>query len=477
MLATGAAMTGRPWTRRQMLRGAGVAISLPWLEALAPGKARAQVAANPKRLVTLYFPNGTAAYWRPAMVGVGAAWALSPLMEPLAPVKSRLLALGNVSNTAPFVTEDDPDGRGPQDSHAALAASTWTAALPFGSSNGISVDQVVANAIAAGPAPTVLHSLQLGLSTQDSFLDGLPAVHGRSISWKSSNEPLYKTVNPQAVFDRLVAADVTSEAVDPAAERRRALRKSALDYIAESSASLQQRLSGADRVRLDEFLSSVRTLETRQLPASPSAATRACPVAVRPSDPYSVESVPPGYSRDTHAGLMNDLIVMALRCDRTRVVSHMLDDARSMYVYDFLQQRTFTAHGSVTGSGSCGPYHVLQHSGDTNDQFATVGWWMCQKAADLAVKLAAVNEGEGGSLLDNSVIVFASGMNGGNHLGVDLPLAILGSGGGVLKQDAYLRWSSERELGEVHLTIMRNVFGCRDTFFGRSTTIVPDLLA
>ncbi|MDB4982584.1 MAG: hypothetical protein JWM82_3336, partial [Myxococcales bacterium] len=124
-----------------MLRGAGVAISLPWLETFAPREARAQARMTPKRLVTLYFPNGTAAYWRPSMSGVGPAWALSPILAPFAPVKSRLLVLGNVGNTAPFVTDDDPDGRNPLDSHAALGASTWTATLPFGSSNGISVDQ------------------------------------------------------------------------------------------------------------------------------------------------------------------------------------------------------------------------------------------------------------------------------------------------------------------------------------------------
>ena len=161
---------------------------------------------------------------------------------------------------------------------------------------------------------------------------------------------------------------------------------------------------------------------------------------------------------------MNDLIVMAFTCDRTRVVSHMLDDGRSLYEYAFLQQRVFTPEGSTEGQGVCGPYHVLQHSGDTNDEYATVGWWMCRQAAQLAGKLAAVSEGESGSLLDSSVIVFASGMNGGNHLAVDLPLVLLGSGGGVLKQDAHLRFAAERQLGDVHLTIMRRVFGCPDTF-------------
>jgi hypothetical protein len=470
------AMKKSAWSRRQMLRGAGVALSLPWLEALAPRRARGQT-PTPRRYVSLYFPNGTANYWRPSAVGTGDAWQLSPIMAPLAPVKSRMLAVGNVSNTAPFMTADDPDGTNLLDSHPMLAASTWTATAPNWLTNGISVDQVIANAIAASPAATPIHSLQLGLSTQDSVIDILPAVHARSISWRSESEPLYKVVNPQAVFDRLVAAD-TAETNDPAAEQRRALRKSALDYLQDSTLGLQAKLGKSDRVRLDGFLSSVRSLETRVQPrATVQPRTPACSTMPRPPEPYSVASVPSDYNRDTHAALMNDLIVMAFACDRTRVVSHMLDDGRSLYEYAFLQRRVFTPEGSTEGTGVCGPYHVLQHSGDTNDEYATVGYWMCRQAADLAGKLAAISEGETGSMLDNSVIVFASGMNGGNHLGIDLPIVLLGGGGGVLKQGAHLRFAAERQLGELHLTLMRHVFGCRDTFFGRSTSVVEELLA
>jgi hypothetical protein len=458
-----------------MLCGAGVALSLPWLESLAPRRACAHQ-APPRRYVSLYFPNGTAAYWRPASTGSGDAWKLSPILEPLAPVKSKMLLLGNVSNTAPFVTADNPDGIHLEDSHPALAASTWTATAPAWTSNGISVDQVIANSIAASPGATPIHSLQLGLATQEYFIDVLPAVHARSISWKSADEPLYKAINPQAVFDRLVADG--AEPNDPAAEHRRALRRSALDYIEESTISLQGRLSRSDRVRLDGFLSSVRSLETRLRPfaiAQPPAA--ACAPIMRPPEPFAVGDVPQDYDRDTHAGLMTDLIVMAFACDRTRVVSHMLDDARSMFEYRFLPRRAFTAEGSTEVGIGCGPYHVLQHSGDTDDQFASIGFWMSAQAARLAAKLAAVSEGEAGSLLDNAVIVFASGMNGGNHLGVDLPLAILGSGGGVLEQDAHLRFGAERQLGDVHLTIMRHVFGCGDSFFGRSNSVVDEILA
>src|SRR5262249_43392710 len=159
-------------------------------------------------------------------------------------------------------------------SHGALSASTWTAAPPNGpmnANNGISVDQAVANTIMAGPNPTPLHSLQVGLSTVDSFTDGLPAQPSRSMSWKSASEPLYKVVSPQAVFDRLVsgrgqlpsAGMNTTPMADPLAERRRALKQSSLDYIQSSTMALQARLSTSDKRRIDEFLTSVRALEVR----------------------------------------------------------------------------------------------------------------------------------------------------------------------------------------------------------------------
>src|SRR5262249_28988183 len=145
----------------------------------------------------------------------------------------------------------------------------WTATPvggPGNANNGTSIDQVIAALIAASPSKTYLPSLQVGLSTMNSSGDGLPFQHSRSMAWKSPTEPLYKTVNPQAVFDQLVAGRPTNAPgamPDPAADKRRALRKSALDYILQSSTSLQARLSRSDKVRLDSFLTSVRSLETQ----------------------------------------------------------------------------------------------------------------------------------------------------------------------------------------------------------------------
>lgn len=464
-----------PVSRRTFLRGAGVALALPWLESLAPRGLYAQAPAR-VRYVALWFPNGTAQFFRPRGEGAGDAWQLSPILEPLAPVKPYLSVLSNVANYSPFGGHVEP-------SHSNLGASTWTCARaggPGNNHNAISSDQVVANAIGMH---TPLASLQVGLSTLDSYTDGLPGQHSRSIAWKSATEPLYKLVNPQAVFDRLTSGPLGPgmPADDTAAMRRRALRASVLDYVLDHTARLQPKLGASDRRKLDQYLASVRALE-RRVAATGMQVGAACRPIARPTETYSLHNVPPDYDRGAHATLMNDLVVMALQCDITRVVSYMLDDARSDFVYDFLQQRAFTDQGSTPKDGRVGGYHGLQHAGDRNDGFATIGWWMAAQASDLATKLAALDDGDGQNILDNTVITFCSGMNGGNHDAGNLPLALLGGGGKtatgtVLKTDHHFAFPTEQALADVHLTVLNHVFGCGLTHFGASEGELPALLA
>ena len=466
-------MTDAKLSRRTMLQGCGVALTLPWLE----GFARAQ-ASPPRRYIALYFPNGTAHYWRPAAAGSGKAWQLSPILAPLEPVKSYVTVLTNVSNTASFA------GQNPEPSHSNLGAATWTCVSPSGDGkrdSGISVDQVIANRIGQ---TTVLPSIQVGLSTLDSYTDGLPGQHSRSMAWKSASEPLYKLVNPQALFDRLTgSAAVSGVGGDAAAAmKRRALKLSVLDHVRDSTQGLQRKLGVSDRRRLDQFLSSVRSLEQRvaatgmQLPASAK-----CQTLTRPGATYGVGNVPEDYDRGAHASLMIDLVVMALACDTTRVVSFMLDDARSDFVYDFLPMRTFSDTGSEPGSGTAPGYHGAQHAGDKNNGFATIGHWNAQKAAELAGKLQAITDGDAGNMLDNTVITFASGMHGGNHDAADLPVALIGGGGklangNVLTTDRNIVFEREQPLANVHLTVMRSVFDCPEPSFGSSTGSIPELL-
>jgi hypothetical protein len=500
-------MRATKWTRRQVLKGTGIALSVPWLETFAPRKAHA--AGEVKRYMSVYWPNGTAAtYWTPS--GSGSAMTLSPILQPLEPHKSKLLVLTNVGNYSPWNGHIEP-------SHGHNSATAWTgvrASTTTGTNTGsgpdyvrssISVDQQIASLITAqngGKSPTPLESLQLGLSTLDSFTDGLPGPHSRSISWKSASEPLYKIINPQAAFERIVAGGLPTggnmmPTTDQAAERRKALRKSALDYIIESSATLKTRLSRTDTARMDKFLTSVRALETRiaAMPVTKPVTGLGCNPVPKPTAQYAVGSVPADYNRGTHATLMVDLAVMAIQCDVTRVISFMLDDARSDFVYNFIKERTFSMAGSTPGTSPVGGYHGLQHTSDSNNGFATISWWNMERLSELVTKISAIKEGAG-TAMDTMVIHAMSGMHGGNHDGLNLPIVIVGSGIGadgrpVLKNGQHLDFGKTglpmnggKNLQDVHLTIINKVFGGNLTQFGTAmgmfagtTGVINELLA
>lgn len=466
----------RRLSRRTLLRGAGVCLALPYLESLVgPGVARAQ-AAPTKRMIVAYFPNGAAAaYWPPKGKGTGNGWQLSPLLAPLAPLKSKLTVFANLENYSSM-----QDNQGVEPSHARLCGAFLTCvdsdavkkALKVDLANGISMDQVVAQKMT-----TPLRSLELGLSTLNSFEDGRHPALSRSIAWASPTQPLYKEVNPQAVFDRLVASGASDAArVDPAAaelaKRRKALRQSALDYVRESATDLQLKLGREDKPRLEQFLSSVRELEerTRMLSDSMSAqASAMCKPGMRPPKAYAV-NVTDGYNRGTHADVMNDLIVMALSCDVTRVITHMLDDARSDFVYDHLTNRKFTADGSNPASGKVGGFHGLQHAGDSNDGYATINWWFSQKLFELATKLDAIPDGDG-SLLDHTAILYGGSMHGSDHDARPLPMALLGGGRAGLRTDQRVDFSANaagRPLRDLYFTLLNGYFGLNVPSFGDS---------
>jgi hypothetical protein len=447
-------------TRRHILRGAGVALALPWLESLAPRRARGQSPPTTLRFVPIYFPLGNRYlldpdYWTPTTPGQGDAWQLSPILEPFQPVKSQVAVLGNVDQTAWGSATVDP-GNG-QLTGAYLTCVKESG--PSDATNGVSIDQRIA-------AVTGASSLQLGLSTLDSYCDGSPCVFSRSISFDESGASLGKLVDPQAVFDLIVSGGQPNPAPPDAAAR-----ESVLDFVIGNATSLAPRLGASDRALMDQYLTSVRDLETRV------AAVAACQPIPRPTLSANVNAVPPDYNRDVHADVMIDLIVMALSCDKARVVSFMLDDARSDFVYDFLPLRHFTAAGSTPATGNVGVSPLVAANGDGgNDQWMTIDWWYASKASTLCQKLGAIPDGPGVSLLDNSIVWFGSGQQGEN-VATNLPVLYVGGGGGVLRTNSALRFAPSQSLSNVYLTFLRNVFGAADARFADSTGVIPDLLA
>jgi hypothetical protein len=442
--------------RRHILRGAGVALALPWLESLAPRRARGQ-AARPRRFVPVFFPLGAGAYWRPTGKGAGDAWGLSPVLQPFAPLKRKVTVLSHVDATANATVA-------PGEATDAVGTGAFLTCAPCSSTpvmNGVSVDQRVARDLLGR---TILPSLQVGLATVSSGTAGWPAAFSRSISWASATEPMHKNVDPQAVFDALVAGGAQNPGEDAAARARAQARKSVLDFVAGNITSLRPRLGREDGERFDVFLTSVRELEQRITTAG-GAPGYAC---IRPNRPTSAGD------REVHARVMIDLIVMALSCDRTRVVSVMLDDALSDYAYDFVTARQFTSAGSTPVAGAVGSLREASHAGDTSDAWATIDWWFASQAAELCTKLDAIPDGPDQTLLDNTLVWFGSGQRS-ETASADLPVLYAGSGGGVLKTDQHL--DLETRLANVYLTFLNRVFGCDDASFGDSTGEVADLLA
>jgi hypothetical protein len=449
-----------------VLRGAGVALALPWLESLAPRPARAQ-AAPPPRFVAIYFPLGVWSYvadpppdrnfWTPTGTGAGAAWQLSPLLAPLAPVKSRVTVLSHVNQTCYGPIGIEPSN-GPLTGSFLTATKCNPSPADVGR-NGVSIDQRIAQARA-------VPSIQAGLSTLDSYCDGYPCSMSRSISWSAPDTPLYKIVDPQALFDRIVLG---GQPKDPAVAARAAARKSVLDFVVGHTTSLEPRLGQSDRARLDQFLTSVRDLEQRV------ASVASCLPIARPTLSASVGNVPADYNRDAHANVMIDLIIMALSCDAARVVSFMLDDARSYFPYTFLPLMHFSPDGSTPASPATagGPVNCA-NAGSGNDCWLTIAFWYVSKLSLLCQKLAAIPDAGGASLLDGSVVWFGSGQQGEAGFR-NLPLLYVGGGGGRLQVDRAIDLRSQ-QLSNVYLTFLNRVFGVPDASFGDSTGIIPEIL-
>ncbi len=470
-------------SRRALLRGAGVTLTLPWLESLLPRSARAQLGTPPKRFLPVFLPNGASDWWWPAAAGANNDWQLTPVLEPFGTaLKAKLSVVSGLENGSVFST----DGTGSvEPSHGRLAGAWLTcvdatavrAELESTEANGISVDQVLAQATPFREK-TAISSLQVGLSTPLSNCDGQPCSSSRSISWASPTQPLYKLVDPLEVFNTLVTLAQPQDPTGSAAveaKKRLARNQSVLDAVLENATHTRGRLGSSDRRRLDEFLDSVRAAERRVTNVSTSMGGLGCSGLDAPSLHTEQSAEAPrqttvAYDKGAHADAMNDLIALAFQCDITRVISYMLEDERSEFTYDHVEVRAFTQDGSTSKGGLCPEYHVAQHS--AGDDFATITWWNVGRVAELCRKLDAIEEAPGVTLLDNSVVLFGGCMHGGNHLAVDLPLALIGGGNLGLRGDQHLVLNN-RPLRDLYVTLMNQVYGAEVETFGQNLFGAP----
>lgn len=439
---------GATLSRRGLLRGAGVALSLPWL-ASWPGRGEAAAAAAPPRRVAfLYFPNGAPMkHWVPEQAGVD--FTLPFALEPLAPIRDRVLVIsgldkkhsrqgdGHYSKTANFLTG---------------MPVTKTAGAEL-SSGGVSVDQLIAQSLRGQtPLPSLEMSTEPIVSGVDSNV-GFTRLYGGHISWESANRPVAREINPRLVWERIFSGG------GPADPRRRRLRGHLLDHVLADARDVRRQLARDDRHKMEEFLDAVRAVEQRL----DHAATADRP----PPDPAAVGKSPPGgvpTDPREHVALMLDMLEIAFRTDSTRVVSFMFANDVSGRNFSFLD-------------GVSGGHHELSHhegKEEKIEQYKRITRWHVEQFAALVARLAAIPERDG-SLLDATMLFCGSSMSDGNaHDPDNLPVLLAGGGGGTIAGGRHLACEGERPLCDLHLAIAQRMGVAADSF-GDSTGPLPGL--
>jgi Protein of unknown function (DUF1552) len=437
-------VTRKALSRRTMLKGMGAALSLPFLDAMTPAFAAGRTGDPPVRLAWFYVPNGIdMRHWTPAEEG--PLGVLPELLSPLEPLKNDVLVLSNLTANwgRPLLVGAGDHGR-------ALAAymtgvqvyRTAGADLKL----GVSADQLAANAIGI---QTKLPSLEVGLeeTRQAGNCDnGYSCAYAYNVSWKTETQPLPPVSDPRNLFERLFGNDVVES--QAARARRLAMRKSILDQVNESASNLESTLGGADRRKLDEYLTSVREIEKQVERAEKDG------MVIDPGieKPFGVPNEFPDYFR-----LMTDMMLTAFKADITRISTIMIGREGSTRAYPEI--------GVPDG------HHPLtHHMGNMQmlDKVRQINALHMKLFAEFLTKLKNTPEGDS-NLLDQSLIVYGSGLSDGNqHLHDQLPTLLCGRGGNFVTPGRHLLYQRETPVANLFATMIERV-GVRPEHVGDST--------
>jgi len=427
--------------RRAFLGGAGALLTLPFLESALPRSARADDSVI-KRMLAFYVPCGIhMAAWTPATAGAG--YQLTPILASLANVKPKLSVLTGLANM-PAYPDDVGDHASGTGSFLTCRHVVKTEGADIG--NGISVDQAAAAVLGKD---TKIASLQLGIdggSSAGGCDSGYSCAYARNISWASKTQPLPKTVNPQVVFDQLFEGfDPAESAAEKA--RRAKYKSSILDYVLADAKSLSMRLGTTDQRKLDEYMTGVSELEKKLAKA---ATAPQCTIIDKPADNLEYPE---------QVQIMCDLMVLAIQCDATRVISFMIGNAGSGRAYPFI--------------GVPDAHHEISHHQDLQvnfDKLQKIDTWEVERLAYLLEKLDAVQDGPDATLLDNSLVFFSSEIEDGNsHAHKNLPILLAGSAGGAIATGKHVVYQNDQPLANLFITML-NAVGAPTTTFGDDGT-------
>ena len=428
-------ITKKSLSRRAVLRGFGAAVALPLLDGMIPAFTPARLtAAQPRRrLGIVYVPNGmNMPQWTPR--ADGAAFDFSPVLEPLAPYRERMLVLSGLCHKE----ADAAPGEGGGD-HSRGQTAFLTGVHAKKSQGdlqaGVSMDQIVAKELGK---ETQLASIELALEANDmvgACDNGLACAYSATIAWRNETTPLPMENNPRAVFERLFGA---SESTDPRVRMSRIQKdRSILDSVSDSVRRLEAGIGPRDRVKLGEYLDAVRDIERRLQRAEEQSDQDLPQVSQPPGVPASFEE---------YSAIMYDLLALAYQADMTRVFTFLIGREQSARSYPEI--------------GVPEPHHPISHHQNRPElleKLTKVNIWHMKLFAKFVEKLRTTPDGDG-SLLDHSIIVYGSGLSNPDlHDHHDLPIVLLGGGAGQLKGGRHIRYPEHTPLTNLHLTLLEKM--------------------
>ena len=432
--------------RRTFLRGVGATLALPLLDAMVPAMtALADTpAAAVRRLGFVFMPMGSdISRWTPT--GEGKLDELSPTLSPLAPVKEHVSVLTNTELKLAY------PGTHATSNSAFLSCVRAKHTESTDYVLGTTVDQIAAKQLGRA---TQLPSLELSmdmLQTVGQCDNGYACVYQNNLSWSSPTTPLPAEAHPRLVFEMLFGEGGNK------ADRQSALRRRAslLDFVKDDIARLERTLGSADRVKVSQYLDTVREVERRIQKAESDVTEKPLPDLDRPV------GAPASYAE--HARLMFDLQVLAMQADVTRVITFQLARETSSRTYPEI--------------GVPDPHHPLSHHGNDPEKIAKIAKinrFHVSLFAEFLSKLKATKEGNG-SLLDHSLIMYGSGMGNPNvHDHINLPILIAGGAAGGMRGGRHIRFKEPTPLANLHLTMLDKV-GVRLDQFADSNGKVDEL--
>ena len=427
-------------SRRAVLRGAGAAVALPFLESMVPAlTASSQTAAKPvTRFGVVFVPLGERpGYWTPTKVG--SDFEFTPILKPLEPFRNYMTLVSELCN--------------PLDGHAVSVGAWLSGSVPFRTiaenvRAGITVDQVIANKIGQD---TPFASLEIATEDFTGWIGGCDTAYScaymNTISWKTPTTPLPMEINPRVVFERMFGR--------PGTRIQRLARmqenRSILDSVREDIADLEKKLGTKDRSRLNDYLDNVREIEQR-IERSEKNATSSATV---PDAPIGIPE-----SFDDHAKLMYDLAAVAFEANITRVFTYMKSRDASQRVYPYI--------------GVNEPHHAMSHHGNNPEKLAglvKLNTYHMTLFAKFLERMKATPDGDG-SLLDHSLILYGSGMSESDtHSRINLPTLLVGGAAGRLKGNRHIQAAKETPIANLMVSLA-NKFDCDIDKFGISTGTV-----